>query len=246
MTTRPGVGFACALIGSLAAAPALGAPLDLSNPTPRAIRVEFETSADPSTIAQVYSPKYAATYSATGNVGTVVISGPVYESAAATNALDYFNTSLIGALVPGSSTPFRLDIDLTTRHAVAQTLSYQAVVQIPSTQQGTLTRQLSTTATAGYAFLPQLPGFPFFCTPCTPVAGAPYDPVTGKLNAVGSDHFDSADVDQTSFSRAGDLRLSEAPTAPAAPALSGPAVAVVAAGFAGFGWRALRRRSGGV
>lgn len=242
MGTRAGVVAALALGASLLPGLARAAPLDLANPTPRAILVEFEISSNPSTIGQVYSQPYAATYSATGNTGTVVISAPVYETAIQTNDLDYFNSALFGTLVPGTSTEFRLEIDLTTGFATAQTLSYQATVQVPSTQTGTLTRQLSTSATAGYAFLPSPPGFPFFCTPCTPVLGAAYAPATGKLNAVGSDRFLSADVDQRSFARAGDLRLTEIPT-PSVPALAPGGALAAAAGIALAGALRLRRRT---
>ena len=44
-----------ALLSWLAPASAWAEPLDLSDPTPRAIQVEFEISDDPRTIGQVYS-----------------------------------------------------------------------------------------------------------------------------------------------------------------------------------------------
>ena len=184
--------------------------------------MEFEISVDPGTVGQTYSESFDARYSATGNTGTVVIFRAVYESAIQTHDLDYFDTMMIWALISGSASDFTLDIDLTTMEATAQPLSYQVLITdpVPFPQNGIVTRGLSTTATAGFAFLPQFPGFPFFCDTCTLVPGAPYDPATGKINAVGSDHLVAPDIPSlTSFSRAGDLRLSESP-AQAVPALS--------------------------
>src|SRR5262245_52186579 len=109
-----------ALAWTLAAGSADARPLDLSDPTPRPIQVEFEVSLDPLAVGQTWSPPYAATYSATGNTGTVVISPSVYESAVDTHNLDYFGVLMGWAVVPGSTTEFRLAIDLTTREAVAQ------------------------------------------------------------------------------------------------------------------------------
>ena len=150
------------------------------------------------------------------------------------------------SLISGSASDFTLDIDLTTMEATAQPLSYQVLITdpVPFPQNGTVTRDLSTTATAGFAFLPQFPGFPFFCDTCTLVPGAPYDPATGKINAVGSDHLVAPDIPSlTSFSRAGDLRLSESP-AQAVPALSTYGLwglAVVLTGFAFLMIRRVRR-----
>ncbi len=198
-------------------------PLNLLDPTPRAIRVEFEISVDPQTVGQSYSMSFAAAYSAAGNTGTVVVSGAEYESAIQAHGLDYFDALLNSSLISGSASDFTLDIDLTTLEAAAQPFSYQLSIQFPVQQVGTVSRDLSTTAIAGFAFLPEFPGFPFFCSFCVLVPGALYDPSTGKINAVGSDHLESPDIDLLSFSRAGDLRLSES-AAPAVPALSGHAV----------------------
>lgn len=212
-----------ALVCGLVPALARAEPLDASDPTPRAIRVEFEVSFDPGTVGQGYSMPFAATYSAAGNTGTVVVSGAEYESAILAHGLDYFGALISASLIAGSASDFTLDIDLTTLEASARPFSYQLSIQSPVAQIGTVSRDLSTTATAGFAFLPEFPGFPFFCSTCVLVPGAVYDPITGRINAVGSDHLVSADIDLLSFSRAGDLRLSES-AAPAVPALSSPAV----------------------
>jgi hypothetical protein len=70
--------------------------------------------------------------------------------------------------------------------------------------------------------------------------------MTGTLNTVGSDHLVAPDIDLRSFSRAGDLRLSElgAVTVPAIPGFAF-AFSVAAAVLVGLGHvAALRRRSG--
>ena len=226
-------------------APALAGaqPLDLADPTPRTIQVEFEISVDPATVGQTFSESFEATYSATGNTGTVLVSGAVYESAIETHDLDYFDSMMIWSLISGSASDFELEIDLTTLEATAQLLSYQVLITdpVPFPQIGSVTRDLSTTATAGFAFPPQFPGFPFFCDTCLLVPGAAYDPATGKINAVGSDHLVAADIPSLAgFSRAGDLRLSESP-AQAVPALSSYGLWGLAVVLAGFAFLMIRR-----
>ena len=218
-------------------------PLNLADPTPRAIQVQFEISVDPGIIGQTYSESYVATYSATGNTGTVVISSAVYEAAIQTHDLDYFDTMMTWSLISGSASDFTLDIDLTTREATAQPLSYQVLITdpVPFPQNGTVTRDLSTIATAGFAFLPQFPGFPFFCDTCTLVPGVTYDQATGKINAVGTDALVAPDIPSlTGFSRAGDLRLSESPEQ-VVPALSTYGLWGLAVVVMGFAFLMIRR-----
>lgn len=215
------------LVCCLTSASTRAEPLDVADPTPRAIAVEFEVSTAPETIGQLYSTPFAATYSASGNTGTVVISAAEYESILLALGFDYFDLAVVASLIMGSASDFTLDIDLTTLEGTAQPLSYQISITDPVQQNGIVTRDLSTTATAGYGVDQAIPGFPFFCTlplpTCLPVPGAPYDPLTGKINAVGSGTLVAPDVTLASFSRAGDLRFSEI-EATAVPALSGPAL----------------------
>ena len=189
--------------------------------------MEFEVSTAPQAIGQIYSTPFAATYSASGTIGTVVISAAEYESILLALGFDYFDLAVVASLVIGSAFDFTLDIDLTTLEGTAQPFSYQMSITDPVQQLGTVTRNLSTTATAGFGVDPSIPGFPFFCTlplpTCLPVPGAPYDPLTGKINAVGSGQLVAPDIDLTSFSRAGDLRFSEV-EATAVPALTDPAL----------------------
>jgi hypothetical protein len=229
-----------ALVCSLCPAVARAQPLDLADPTPRTIQVEFEVSADPATVGQTYSTSFDATYSATGNTGTVVISGAEYEAAIQAFGLDYFDVILTGTLVSASASDFVLDIDLTTLEGTALPFSYQISITSPVQQIGTVTRNLSTTALAGFAFVPEIPGFPVFCDFCLIVPGAPYDPTTGKINAVGSDQLDAPDIDLLGFSRAGDLRLTES-AAPSIPALSTYGLAGLAVGLMGFAFLTIRR-----
>jgi hypothetical protein len=225
MRLRLAIGSALgwALVPALAGAE----PLDVFDATPRPIRIEFEISASPGTIGQAWSAPFEATYAASGNTGTVVVSAAAYASAIATQQLDYVGALAAWTLVPGSASELRLDIDLTTLQATAQPAHYGVSLAISPPQDGVVTRNLSTTTVAGFAFLPSPAGFPFYCVPCVPVPGAPYDPATGRLNAIGSDHLVAPDVDVNGFSRAGDLRLTEAPTA--VPALPGYGLLALAA-----------------
>ena len=190
-------------------------PLDVFDPTQRPIRIEFEISANPGTIGQTWSAPFEATYAASGNTGTVVVSAAAYASAIATQQLDYVSALAAWTLVSGSASELRLAIDLTTLQATAQPAHYSVSLAISPPQDGVVTRNLATTTVAGFAFLPSPAGFPFYCVPCVPVPGAPYDPVTGRLNAIGSDHLVSPDVNVTGFSRAGELRFSEVTEVPA-------------------------------
>lgn len=232
------------LICWLTPAPAWAQPLNLADPTPRSIRVQFEISVDPRLVGQTYSESFDAQYSATGNTGTVVIPRAVYESAIQTQDLDYFGYLVSWSLIGGSASDFTLDIDLTTLEATAHPLSYQVSITVPVVQDGTVTRDLSTTATAGFAYLPQYGSFPFFtttiCENCALVPGAPYDPATGKVNAVGRDRLVAPDITLNSFSRAGDLRLSESPTQ-AVPALSSYGLCGLVVVLTSFAFLMIRR-----
>lgn len=217
--------FAWASVAATAAAE----PLDVSDPTPRAIQIEFEISQSPTVIGQTWSAPFSATYSASGNTGTVVVSAAEYAAAIATKDLDYFEVITDWSLIPGTATAFQLDIDLTTLQATAQTAGYEVSLDISPPQNGDVTRMLSTTGLAGFGVHSSFPGFPFFCTAsCLIVPGAPYDPLTGRLNAVGRDVLDAPDVDLQSFSRAGDIRLSEF-EGPQVPAVPVPGLVAIAA-----------------
>ena len=206
--------LAATLLGSPGVARAQ--PLDISNTSPRAIAVEFEISADPGTVGVSYSPPFAATYSVAGNLGTVTVAAADYEAAILGHDLDYMISTFAAPLVPGSVSDFVIEIDLTTLEATAQTASYQIALSFPFPNTGTVTRDVATTTVAGYGFDASIPGFPFFCpfAGCLIVPGASYDVVSGTLNAVGEDHLIAADIDLSSFARAGDLRLSEVPAVP--------------------------------
>lgn len=246
----PGLGVGLILWAGLLPAPARAEPVDLADPTPRAIQVEFEVSDDPAVVGQTWSAPFEATYSAAGNVGTVVIPAPVYTAAIRTHDLDYYDLLFAWSLVLGSASSFRLDIDLTTLEATAQTAGYQIAIDNPSIppQNGTLTRDLATTTTAGYTLHPSFGDFPLFCdsdeiVPCLFVPGAPYDPATGELNAVGLDFLDAPDIQVNGFSRAGDLRLSEMPAVPALPVYGAWGVAALLMTLAAAaGRRAATRR----
>jgi hypothetical protein len=229
-----------ALLCWLVPAPGRAQPLDLADSTPRTIQVEFEISVDPATAGQAYSTPIDATYSAAGKLGTVSISGADYESLIQTHELDYFDALMSWSLIAGSASDFILHIDLTTLEASAEPFGYQVSIQSPVQQVGNVGRDLSTTAAAGFAFLPEFPGFPFFCGFCVPVAGAPYDPITGAIHAVGSDHLVAPDIDLLGFSKAGELRLSERP-AQAVPALSSYGLCGLAIALASLAFRTLRR-----
>ena len=59
---------------------AAAAPLELADPTPRLIVVEFETSSNLSTVGAIYDESVPASYTAAGGVATVAIAGDDFEA----------------------------------------------------------------------------------------------------------------------------------------------------------------------
>jgi hypothetical protein len=206
-------------------------PLHLNDPTPRDVLVQVENSGNPGVVGQSFAPPVPATYSASGGTGTLVIPIESHQALRMSPAIPP---------VPGSFTPFVISIDLATGAATSQPAS-GAHAGGGQTFSFT-TNALATSGPAG--FMPSQAQV--FCTSgagCTLVPGAPYDPLTGEINLVGSEVQEGCDGSfcippVTFFSRQGDLRLSEAPVVPALPGLAGAVL------FLGLGCAAaFRRRS---
>jgi len=194
-------------------------PLDILDGTLRNVLVQLEGSADPSIVGQDFGAEFPATYSASENIGTLVISAATHE------------LMLAGGYppVPGSFTPITIQFDLTTFEATSQPASgAMGSGQIG----GAFTQQALDTLTVGGFAGPDLP--PLFCTSqaqlddaclivplfcgqvCTIVPGAPYDPATGLMNLVGVLTESGCDGSLCSgpfdyFATRGDLMLTEAP-----------------------------------
>lgn len=163
-------------------------PLDILDGTARDVHVQVEGSGDLSIVGQSFGPEFPATYSASGNIGTLVISAETHE------------LMLAGSFppIPGTFTPIIIEFDLTTFEATSQPASGA----MGSGQIGESFTQhaLDSLATGGFIG-PDLP--PLFCTSqayvdyactiapafcgqtCTLVPGEPYDPATGLVNLVG-------------------------------------------------------------
>ena len=223
-----------------------GAPLDVSDPTPRTVFVQIESSSNRATVGQTFGPAFPATYSASGNTGTLTISIATHEQM----RTDGFTP------VPGTFTPLVFEIDRTTLQATSQVASGA----LGSGQAGfSFTQQvLGTTTTAGFMG-PSVP--PLFCTSqaqvdqicmfvpsfcgqtCTIVPGSAYDPGTGEVNLVGRETQTGCDGGMCQgpfdfFTERGDLRLTEGAEVPVLPGLAPLALfALLVAGG-----RALRRR----
>lgn len=210
-------------------------PLQITNATPRSILVQVESSGAPDAVAQNFGAIFPATYSATGNVGTVVIS-------AATHADMYLG--FIPAPVPGSFQPYVIEIDLTTLHATSQPTSggFQSGPLTMGFSQGVLTS--NGTAGVVVAGVPpfactsqaQVDGFcaivPLFCgKTCSIVSGSAYAAGSGKLNLVGNESVTGCDGSLcqgpfTYFTPRGDLKLLETIT-PSVPTLAPWAIALL-------------------
>ena len=179
-------------------------PFDIADPTPRGIDVEIEISADLSVVGQRYRPPARGAWTSEAGIGRAVVPGANLEA-----LYDGFFQP-----IPGSFTNFVIEIDLATREAVV--LPFSMTFFHSNGNFSFHTSSLETTATGGFIFSTVFctqPSTPF--GPCSFVPGAPYDPTTGTLNAIGpySVPFDPEGggpvPDQ--FSGDGDLRLSEVP-----------------------------------
>jgi hypothetical protein len=212
-------------------------PLQILDTTARAVFVEIENSSAIDTVGQSYGPAFPASYSATGGVGTLVISAATHQSMYAGS---------FPAPVPGSFTPIVIAIDLATHHAASQVASgsfasgpvtgsfTQGVLRSDSVV-GVIVSGVPPFTCASQAQVDSLcPFAPQFCgKTCSFVSGSAYVQGTGKLNLVGSESQSGCDGGLcqgpfTFFTPRGDLRLSE-PFTPAVPTLAPWAVALLLA-----------------
>jgi hypothetical protein len=182
--------------------------------------VEVENSSELSTVGVSFGPLHSASYSASGNVGTLVIPAESHE-----DMREGFLTP-----IPGTFTPIVIDIDLTTLAAISQAAS--GALQSGPISMAFTQNPLGTGDTAGYISGGDIPS-PIFCTSqqevddaclvvpafcgatCVLVAGGPYDAATGKINLVGSEEQQGCDGGMCFgpfllFTGQGDLRLTEA------------------------------------
>jgi hypothetical protein len=224
-----------ALLGGLFAAALLHAPpagaavvpLRIDDATQRPVYIQAENSSHLATVGQSFGSAFPATYSASGGVGTLTVDPQTFSQ-----------LEPIGiAPVPGSFTPFVIQIDLATRHATSSTASgsYAGGGQ---SQSFTL-HPLASNATLGFAgpSVPPLPCVsqqqvdtwcqvvPIFCgQTCTLVPGSAYDASSGRVNLVGSETVSGCDGSFCQgpfdfFTGRGDLRLTEE-FVPPVPALT--------------------------
>jgi hypothetical protein len=217
-------------------------PLDLQDLTPRPVLVEWENSTDLSAVGVSYAPPVGASYSASGNVGTLVIPIASHETMRSTEFL---------LPSPGTFSSVTIEIDLTTLEVTSQTANGTLLLGGTPGYGFIFTQNLLTSnGTAGYIAGEGIP-LPLFCTSqadvdalcvanpafcsgtCEFVAGAAYEASSGEVNMVGTE-------DQLQcpggcigtfvvFSEHGDLRFSE--VAPVVPSV-GPIALLVIGGAA--------------
>lgn len=180
-------------------------PFDVTNLSPRTVQVQVdEDFSDYSLIGSMFGTVVEGTYVSNGTVGLVTLPGAAIE--------DLVSSVFTGVdPVAGSFSDYKIVIELATLEVTSATISGQLDVPILGTQ--AFTQTASSTQVAGFE-LANLFGieYPEFCTSgasCTIVPGAPYDPATGQLNAVGN----IATLVNV-FTPFGDLRLTEVPAEP--------------------------------
>jgi hypothetical protein len=198
---RHSVPATAALLGVLLSSLAQAGPLNLADPTPRQIRIEVDQELhDYGAIGAAYSLPIQASFTSDGTVATIVVPG----SATAAFIDEFFAGAV--TTVPGSFSDYVITIDVAsgdvTSASATGTLN-TAVGLVPVAQTA------SSTTLAGFEIFPFMGfDFPLFCTSgatCTIVPGAPYDPLTGRANAVG---IIVTSVFNT-FTPFGDIRLTE-------------------------------------
>jgi hypothetical protein len=241
-----------ALTLASAAAPAASAveiPLQVGDPTPRAVWVRFENSLALSAVGQSFGPAWPGTWAVSGGVGRIELSAEVHGQARSDQAG-------LGML-PGTFEPFAVEIDLATLEATSQATS--GALANPPLAMSFATSPLDTTATGGFVTTTELfctsqaqvdalcPIVPLLCgQTCVLVPGSRYDPDTGKLHLVGPEQVQGCDGGVcfgpfVNFARTGDLQLTETPI-PGVPAASAPGRTALGLLLAASAIAALRRR----
>lgn len=195
----PVVGMA--ILAALVTSTAIAGPLNLADPTPRQIRVEVDQELhDYAAIGGAYSLPIAASFTSDGTTATITVDG----SAAAAFVTDFFNGAV--GTVPGSFSDYVITIDVASG---AVTSAHVSGILDTSLGNIPFDQTASSDAIAGFTIFPFMGfDFPLFCDSgegCTIVPGAPYDPVTGRANAVG---IIVTSVFNT-FTPFGDIRLTE-------------------------------------
>jgi hypothetical protein len=216
-----------ALVCAHASASLAMTPLDVQDPTPRTVLVEWENSTDLSAVGVSYAPPVDASYSASGNVGTLVIPIVSHETMRAGGGL---------LPLPGTFSAVTIEIDLTTLEVTSQTAN-GTLTTVDETYGVAFTQNpLTSNGTAGYIAGEGIP-LPISCTSqadvdalcaivpaycsgtCQLVAGAAYEASSGEVNMVGTEDqlqcFGGCIGPFVAFSQYGDLRFSEmTPTVP--------------------------------
>ena len=192
--------------------------------------VQVESSSDLAVVGQSFGPAFPASWSVSGNTGTLTISAATHEQMRA-EAADSLP-------VPGTFTPIVIQIDLTSLEATSQVASGQLVsgpsrarLHAAGARHHGDGRVRGTERAAALLHLaaadrPALPVHSGFCgQTCTLVPGSAYDPASGEINLVGRETQSGCDGTVCQgpfdfFTPRGDLRLTEAAEVPALPGLA--------------------------
>lgn len=215
------------VIGAIAATAAEAEPLDLRDPTPRAVAVAFEVSPreQPGLLDALYTEPLPARLVPDGRAGRVhvVLPGTLVES----HLLSGEDPR------PGSFGDFVWTFDAESGHVLSATLA--GVVRrrielgpLHRTVEADVQVAMSTAHAAGFRAPRQLLGQRVFdlCeadgAECTLVRPAAYDPATGYVNAVGVILARTRGIATRSFSSLGEARFFEADAAATPAVASGP------------------------
>jgi len=189
-------------LGLLVASSAGAAPLDLTDATPRPVDVEVDQeSSDFAIVGGAYSTPVRGSFESDGTTATVTIAG--------TDLAAKIDQLLGGILTtfPDTFTDYVISIDVASGDVLSADVSGRIHTDLGDFD---VVQTASSAEVAGFQLVDvfgfDLPAYCLVGLLCTIVPGAPYDPFTGSLNAVGQ--ITGAVV--TFFTPFGDLRLREA------------------------------------
>jgi hypothetical protein len=210
-----GIGVCILIAGMRDPQTAAAEPLDLRDPSPRSIHVEFEVSPShlPHQTDRIYTTSYPAQVEpgATAGEVRVIVPGWVVEQ----HLFARENP------VPGSFSDFVWTFDALSGHVLSARFSGDVVRSlefgfIRSRARVALKVDMATNQLAGFRSATRLLGQLLFkhCSDqaergCTLVDARPYDASTGYVNAVGSMHVRSAVTSLVNFSPLGEAIFSE-------------------------------------
>lgn len=181
-------------------------PLDLSDPSPRTVVLQFEESLDPAVVGTAFGEgQLWASYLASGDLRVITLAAGEFAAHLAASTSYGFDAATVSDYV--------LVIDATSGALVSADWSADRAGE-------TWTGEASSDAVGGYSILPAFGAQPVYCEaaldgPCdVAVAASAYDPGTGAIAGLGGIDVPTSNgepMPNDFFNPLADLRLAERP-----------------------------------